>query len=329
MQIDLRTVTIKPLRQTFDHLAKRFGDKPATRYQEGTYDLQATHNFHYRPTWDPDHELFDKSRTQLQMRDWYDLKDPRQFYYGTYTLARARQQEAAEANFDYVETRNLLAQLPDDVRQSVLDVMLPLRHVAWGGNMNNAYVCAYGYGTAITQPCIYQAMDQLGIAQYITRMGLLLAEPEALEAARHAWVHAPMWQELRRYLENSFVMKDWFELYIAQNLVIDGLLYPLIYQAYDDHISQRGGIVINMLCRFMTDWFAETSKWVDAQIKVAAAESPENKELITQWIRTHRDQVLSALRPLASHALNSKADDALQDLNDQFVARVAKLGITL
>jgi phenol hydroxylase P1 protein len=29
MHIDLRTVSIQPLRQTFDHLARRFGDKPA------------------------------------------------------------------------------------------------------------------------------------------------------------------------------------------------------------------------------------------------------------------------------------------------------------
>jgi phenol/toluene 2-monooxygenase (NADH) P1/A1 len=82
MQIDLRTVSIKPLRNTFAHVAKRLGgDKPATRYQEGTLDIQATHNFHYRPTWDPDHEIFDPRRTQLVMKDWYAFKDPRQFYY--------------------------------------------------------------------------------------------------------------------------------------------------------------------------------------------------------------------------------------------------------
>jgi phenol/toluene 2-monooxygenase (NADH) P1/A1 len=55
MQLDLRTVSIKPLRQTFAHIAKRLGtDKPATRYQEGTYDLQATMNFHHRPLWAPE-----------------------------------------------------------------------------------------------------------------------------------------------------------------------------------------------------------------------------------------------------------------------------------
>ncbi len=114
MQIDLRTVTIKPLRQTFDNIARRIGaDKPASRYQEGTLDMQQTANFHYRPTWDPEHDIYDASRTAIKMADWYAFKDPRQFYYGAYTLARAKQQDTAEANFDFVENRGLAATLPE------------------------------------------------------------------------------------------------------------------------------------------------------------------------------------------------------------------------
>ena len=90
MQIDLRTVSITPLRQTYANIAARQGDKPASRYLEGTMDVQPDANFHYRPTWDSEHELFDTGRTALQMRDWYALKDPRQLYYGAYALARAR-----------------------------------------------------------------------------------------------------------------------------------------------------------------------------------------------------------------------------------------------
>ena len=67
MAIDLRTVSIKPLRQTFGHLARRMGgDKPASRYLEGTMDIQAMDNFHYRPTWDPEHEIFDNTRTAIR-----------------------------------------------------------------------------------------------------------------------------------------------------------------------------------------------------------------------------------------------------------------------
>ncbi|MEQ1703310.1 MAG: phenol hydroxylase, partial [Ilumatobacteraceae bacterium] len=84
MQIDLRTVSIKPIRQTFTHIADRIGpDKAASRYQEATLNVQADANFHYRPTWDPDHEIFDASRSKIVMADWYAFKDPRQFYYAT------------------------------------------------------------------------------------------------------------------------------------------------------------------------------------------------------------------------------------------------------
>ncbi len=330
MQIDLRTVAIKPLRHTFTHVAKRIGgDKPATRYQEGTFDLQATENFHYRPTWDPEHEIFDASRTKVVMKDWYALKDPRQFYYGTYTATRARQQETAETSFEFVESRGLDTALPEGVRQVALDVLLPLRHVAWGGNMNCSYICAYGYGTAITQPHIYQAMDQLGIAQYLTRIGLLLADPEALDTAKSQWIGDPKWQGLRHALEDMFVMDDWFELFIAQNLVLDGLLYPLVYSHFiDDHLTLQGGSAIAMLTRFMTDWSAETSKWVDAQVKVAAAESPENKALIQQWTAAWNERISAALAPLAQHALGDKAESVMADIQLAFHARLKKSGLS-
>ena len=112
MEIDLRTVAIKPVRQTFDHIARRFGDKPASRYQEGSYDLQQTDVFHYRPLWEPEMQLFDTRRTKVQMKDWYVLKDPRQFYYGAWTIARARQQDAADSSFEMIEERGLATSSP-------------------------------------------------------------------------------------------------------------------------------------------------------------------------------------------------------------------------
>ena len=70
MQIDLKTVNIEPKRKAFDHLVRRFGDKVASRYQEGSYDLQAMENLHYRPTWDPEQELYDPNLSRVRMADW-------------------------------------------------------------------------------------------------------------------------------------------------------------------------------------------------------------------------------------------------------------------
>lgn len=329
MQIDLRTVSIKPLRHTFDNIARRIGaDKPASRYQEGTLDMQQEVNFHYRPTWDPDHLIYDRSRTAIKMADWYSFKDPRQFYYGAYTIARAKQQDTAEANFDFVENRGLAATLPTEIRDTVLKMLIPLRHVAWGSNMNNAGICAYGYGTAFTQPCIYQSMDQLGIAQYITRVALLLGDVEVLDAAKQAWMEDDAWQGLRRYVEDTMVIKDPVELFVAQNVALDGLLYPLVYETIiDDVLSSRGGTPVAMLTQFMTDWHAEVKKWVDATMKTAAAESAENKAILGQWTTAWRDRAAAALVPVARIALGERTDELTAEVVQQFNARMAKAGV--
>ena len=332
MQIDLRTVSIKPLRQTFDHIARRIGpDKAATRYQEGTLDVQATHNFHYRPTWDPDHEIFDASRSAIRMADWYAFKDPRQFYYGAYTLARAKQQETAESNFDFVEGRGLADSLPDALKDTVLKLLLPLPHAAWGGNTNGAFITAYGYGTALTQPCLYHSMDQLGIAQYLTRVGLLLGDdPSVLDEAKKSWMEGEAWQGLRRYVEDSFVLKDPLELFVAQMVALDGLLYPLVYERIvDKHLSVQGASAVAMLTQFMSDWFDETRKWVDAVLKVAAAESDANRDVLTEWTRSWSARAASAMVPIVELALGADADEAVGEQLAAFQARIQKTGIVL
>ena len=329
MQIDLRTVAIKPLRHTFDHLVERFGDKPASRYQEGSYNIQQEHIFHYRPAWDVDNVLFDKKRTKIQMKDWYALKDPRQFYYGAYTIARARQQDAAESSFEMIEDRGLAEMIPAELKQTALDVLVPMRHVEWGGNMGNSYISAYGYGTVITQPCLYHAMDHLGVAQYLTRIGLVLDGPEALDAAKEAWMSGAVWQPMRQHVENLLVLQDWFEIFVAQNLVLEGLLNPMLYDYLDAEFSANGGTAISMMTRFMGEWSTETAKWVDAQIKVAAAESAENKAQLSAWVTQYRAETLKALAPIAQRAFGHKTDDLMAELSSEFNARCAKLGLAV
>jgi phenol hydroxylase P1 protein len=328
MQIDLRTVSITPLRQTYNHIAKRLGaDKAASRYIEATMDVQANANFHYRPTWDPEHELFDATRTQLQMKDWYALKDPRQLYYGNYTQARARLQETAEADFEFVEARGLAERYDDAARRIALDFYVPLRHAAWGANMNGAFMAAYGYGTAITQPCLYASMDQLGIAQYLSRLGLLLGNQGELQAAKQAWLEAPAWQPLRKLVEDSWVMKDWFELFVAQHLVLDGLLFGLAYKEVDAKLSDDAGPTVSMLTRFQAEWFDDHCKWVDAVIKTAAAESADNKALLSQWAAAWRARALEALLPVAMIALGDQAAAAMDRVDSALEARLAKAGL--
>lgn len=330
MNIDLQARAIQPQRQTFARVAKYTGDKTASRYQEATLGIQPSANFHYRPTWEPEFDLFDTGRTAVQLADWDALRDPRQYYYANWTMARARQQEAMESNYQFVESRNLIAKMPDALRDQACTVLMPLRHVAWGANMNNCQVCARGYGTAFTAPAMFQAMDQLGVAQYLTRLGLALGEPGALEAGKNAWMQDPCWQPLRRFVEDTFVVNDPFELSVAQNLALDGLLFPLIYTHFvDDQLAVQGGTAVAMLTAFMPEWHTEANRWVDAVVKVAAAENPANQALISSWFQRYADLAQAALAPVAGLALGTAGAQALQDVREALNTRARKAGLTL
>ncbi|GGH67135.1 phenol hydroxylase P1 protein [Comamonas phosphati] len=330
MNIDLQAREIQPLRNTYARVAAYTGDKPASRYLEATVGVQPTKHFHYRPTWEPEFELFDTTRTAVQMADWDALRDPRQFYYATWTMARARQQDAMEANYQFVESRGLIDKIPDPQRAAACAVLMPLRHVAWGGNMNNCTICSRGYGTAFTAPAMFHAMDHLAVAQYITRLGLALGEPGALDAGKNDWMGDPRWQPLRKLVEDTLVVNDPFELFVAQDLVLDGLLYPLIYTHFvDDRLAVQGGTAVAMLTSFMPEWHDESARWVDAVIKVAAAASDANRALITGWSKTYADRVQAALTPVADMALGAQGAEALAAVRTALEARMLKSGLAL
>lgn len=332
MQVDIKTTAVEPIRQTFTHVAERLGaDKPASRYQEATFDLQPTTNFHYRPLWEPELDLYDVRRTQIVMKDWYALRDPRQFYYGAYTIARARQQETMEKNIDFIDKRGLMRDLPEAVRNKLIFAFVPLRHLEWGANGNNCYCTAYGWGTAITQATMFHTMDRLGLAQYLSRIGLLLDgnTGDSLALGKTLWMEHAAWQGLRRLAEKMMVTRDWFEVFIAQNLVLDGLIYPLVFQRYEAHVSSVRGPTVSLLTDFMSQWFDETSRWVDAVVKVAAAESADNAARLGAWISAWRGELLQALAPYAAELFDDEAPAHLEAIDAALSARVAKLGVKL
>ncbi|WP_322996555.1 hypothetical protein [Castellaniella sp.] len=229
---------------------------------------------------------------------------------------------------DFVEDNNLVADMDLALLEKALTVLVPLRHVAWGANMNNASIGAYGYGAALAQAAVFHAMDHLGIAQYLTRIGLVLADPSTLDAAKAAWQDSPEWQGLRKYVEDSFVIQDPVELHIAQNLVLDGLMYPLIFESFiKDNLNVPGGTALATLTRFMSEWFIETRKWVDATTKAIVAESSENQQIVQGWLDRLLPQAEAALLPIAKITHGDQAAAAVQSARATLDSRLKKSGL--
>lgn len=329
MNIDIQAEAITPRRQTFSHIARRFGtDKAASRYEEATYDVQPVANFHYRPTWDPERELFDPRRTAIEMADWYAFRDPRQFYYATYNISRAAMQQSFDDAVNFVDKRGLVGSVDADWRAMFATYLLPLRHVEWAANMNCQLIADWGYGTQITSAAAFCGTDRLGIAQIISRIGLVLGEgsDEQLLAAKTQWLDAPEWQPMRRLVEDLLVVRDWFELFVAQLVVLDGYVYPLVTQAFDRAGAAHNGSPLSMMTGFLGDWFADNSRWTDAVLKAAAGESEANRQTLRDWFDRWDERARAAVQPVADMVLGNQGASAVAEIGAQLQDRVAGLG---
>ena len=330
MSIDIKTTQITPRRTTFEHIEAKLGEGRApNRYQEVMFGLQHEEVFHYRPTWEPEREIFDADRTAINMADYEDLLDPRQYYYGAYVIRRAKQQEAMEKHFAIVEKRGLLDGLDGALLEKIRRVIVPFRHVEWGANANNLFIAAYGFGTPIAVAADFQGMDRLGNAQYLSRIGLALSknDPAILDQAKSQWLQDPMWQPLRKLVEDSFVVKDWFELHVLQNHLVDGLLHPLLFQRFDDEVAAGGGGAFVMLTEFFTEWFAESTRWTDAVIKAAAGESEANRALLAGWLERWSAAAREAAAPVADFLFGEQGREILGQLAAELEARGLKAGV--
>ena len=328
MTVQIKTLDYEQKRQTFGHVARRIGEgKSATRYQEATLDVQATANFHYKPLWEPEYWHFDSRKSAVVMADWYKPLDPRQFYYATYNIARANMQQSVERSFAFAEERGLVTKLSEGARAHVERGLLPLRHVHWGSNMNMSEICQRGYGTAVTAPCIFSAGDHLGMAQIISRIGLELdgQTGTSLDSAKTIWLQDPAWQGVRKLIEDTFVERDFFQLYVAQTLAVNGVIFEFAYKRLDP-AWMEGATTVAMLTEFMSDWRAEEARWSDNVIKTVAAESPENNALVSQWATHWIGRAVEALNPLSNSLLG---DDgvAARTAGEVASAKAAALGL--
>lgn len=326
---EIKSIYIKPKRETFGHVERRIGKgKSATRYQEATYDIQATGNFHYKPLYNSKFELYDKNKTAIKMDDWYKFLDPRQFHYSSYVSTRAKQQEVTEQNFTFIENRGLINLIPQDVKENILTKILPLRHYEWGANLNNLQLVSETYGAALASPFMFHATDRVGNAQNITKNALMISEndTQVLDVAKELWEKDSSWQPLRKAMEDSFVIEDWFELHIAQNVIMDGFLQPLFFDLYEKKLNENTIGTQGMMTEFMRVWFKESKKWLDKIIQVASSESSENSEILSKWAIKYIEIMEEATLTLAKN-LFENPDEVVESIKTELIARLNKNGL--
>lgn len=323
MQFELRQQVIEPLRQTFTPLVKRYGDRPATRYEEGSIGIQSTEHFHYRPLWDPQHDIYDADYSALKLSDPDAYTDPRQFYYTPYVVNRASLHEAFGRNLSYVVDRDLLTKMPQAWQDLVTKTVLPLRYYESGAQLLNVEGGRFAYGTTLEQVFTYASFDRIGNAQILSRIGIALGENSdaVLALTKPAWLDDASLQGLRRLIEELLVEPDWALSNIGLDLA-DRLIFPLLTTHLDEAALLGGAGAYSLLIQQLGVWWKDQRKWLDALIS-AWITDPEhgksNVEQLSTLAAQRLPQVTAAVIELA------QAMDSIADVGaEKFVAITAE-----
>lgn len=267
MQFELRQQVIEPVRQTFTPLVKRYGDRPATRYEEGSVGIQSTEHFHYRPLWDPEHDIYDPDYTALKLSDPDAYTDPRQFYYTPYVVNRATLHEGFGRNLSYVVDRGLLTKMPQPWQDLVAKTVLPLRYYESGAQLINVEGGRFAYGTTIEQVFTYASFDRIGNAQILSRIGIALGENSdaVLATTKPAWLDDPNLQGLRRLIEELLVERDWALSNFGLDLC-DRMIFPLLTAHLDEAALLGGAGAYSLLIQQLGVWWTDQRKWLNPLI---------------------------------------------------------------
>jgi phenol hydroxylase P1 protein len=334
VQYELRQQVIETQRSTFTPLINRYGDRPATRYEEASIDIQPTENFHYRPLWDPQHEIYDEAYSALRLTDPYAFTDPRQYYYTPYVSNRAALHDAFGKTLDYVVDRELLAKLPDDWRALIGEILLPLRYYESGAQLLLVNGARFAYGTTVEQCLSFAAFDRIGNAQLISRIGIAFGgnTDAALAPSKQSWLEDPALQGLRRLIEELLIEPDWAVAEVVLDLS-DQLLYPLLTRHLDEAALLGGAGAYSLLTQHLASWYADNRKWVDALTSAWLADEQHgtsNQRVLQQTVAKYLRQVVDAVATLArgiDDRVRSDAVAAVTETASQLGERLAQAGI--
>ena len=290
MQYELKYKVIEPRRHTYQNIIERFGDQPATRYQEATLDIEPRENFHYRPTWDAERELYDERYSALRLTDPYTFADPRQFYYTPYVTNRAALHDEVGKTVAYLESRDLLAKMPAGWQTVLGTVVLPLRHYESGAQLVSVAGARFAYGSSLSQCTSFAAFDRIGNAQILSRVGIALGSGTAdrLALAKTEWLEGEHLQPLRRLIEEIMVTDDWAEGLLAID-EIDKRIYPAFYTGLDEAALLGGAGAYSLFAQQLATWFADQRRWLDALIKTWRTDETHGEANAAVLDRIERD----------------------------------------
>lgn len=171
---------------------------------------------------------WDPSKTKWSSDDWEAFRDPSQLTYRSYHEVQFERENSLSAVLEAARRTTALTDVDDEWLHALRSFFGALRFAEWGVSMACQYVSRFAISAAITNCALLQSFDELRHTQRIAEWTRDLETVHGGFADyRKHWMEAPTFQPLREYLEHVCVTKDWGEVVLATNIVLEPLLQPV------------------------------------------------------------------------------------------------------
>jgi toluene monooxygenase system protein E len=282
--------------KTFSHLATE--RRVPSEYQIGSSGL------HWYPqrgfeVATPLAGWYEEHQSRLRCSDWERFGDPRATTYASYTRLQAQQETFVDGLFQSIEDQGYDARLSPAAVRLFDRLLAPLRFPLHGLQLLAAYVGQMAPAGRVTIAAAFQAADEVRRIQRIAyRMALLQrTHADVGRLARKAWQSEPLWQPLRKLIEEMLVVWDWGECFAALNLCLkprfDELFIVGVARAAREQADPLLAELLDSLARDGI-WHRE---WAAALVKVAVADQADNEAILQQWTSAWEARVVEALSP--------------------------------
>lgn len=279
----------------------------ATQYEEITLHTQwdpknfaAQGWFNYdasgRPIWNEDSTL-------LRSPDWWAYRDPHGEWFKPFVKRQADTGRAIELAVSGAKRAGLFSGIDPDWLKFIGDHYCAYRYAEYGLFMALCHAQREAGSDVIAQPIVFQAVEKDRHAQDITLYGLELEQniPGFSDSGcKDVWLNAPEWQPARRMVERLLAARDWGEIHIVINCLVDPLFSALFNRELVlRNTSAHGDPVTSVIAEGAE---ADRAMRRESSREFAALlcqQVPQNRDVINAWIVEWIDDVRAACEALA------------------------------
>jgi toluene monooxygenase system protein E len=250
---------------------------------------------------------------------WEKFRDPRETTYTKYTQLQKEKEVFVDGILEEIEVTGYDKEISPTWLPVLSRLVAPLRYPLHGFQMLAAYVGHTAPSGRIAITAALQAGDEMRRVQRIAYRvrQLQLVFPGFAENSKTIWQEDPVWQPLREGIEKLLTAYDWGESFVGLNLVLKPMVDQLFMKHFSDLALERGDYLLGQIFYSLDEDCQWHRQWSQALVQMAIEDSPQNQDVLQQWITKWYRLGTRAIEALATVWDEQSQERSFQSLPEQ------------